>query len=202
MKEDNIGNLGDIPNERYQKLFDKFKEIETLEIAKWNTNHILGYFCQKYQNHYKTKYQFKFNSPAPSKCFEIFQVKRLASMLSSNPTILKGYIDWVFDTKVKNAKRKLTSISFLTQEDTMNYYKINILLASTEKLEITRSTALPSNYINILSSIGNIKSYGDLSFIYKAYQSSTDASFNIKFQNALSQLKAEGFNEEILNKIV
>ena len=48
MAKDDIGNLGTVPNEKYQKFFDQFKEIETLEISKWRPVHCIAYFAKKY----------------------------------------------------------------------------------------------------------------------------------------------------------
>ena len=104
MKNDTGGDLNDAPNPNYQKFFDKFLEIETLETKNWKVPHLIGYFCKKYFETYKVKYKFKFNSPAPSKCFEVFQIKKLASCLTSDPVLLKEYIDWVYKTKVVKAK--------------------------------------------------------------------------------------------------
>src|ERR1700690_3719454 len=108
-KENTGGELTDIPNEKYRKFFEKFKEIDTLRVDEWKVVHILSYFCKKYKETYGVDYKFKFNSPAPSKCFEIFQVKKLAYMLTEQPKLLRDYIDWIYLNKVVKAKRRLTS---------------------------------------------------------------------------------------------
>jgi hypothetical protein len=160
--------LTDVPNEKYKQLFEKFKDIDSLDISKWKVPHILGYFCRKYYNTYGVKYKFKFNSPAPSKSFEVFQVKKLASNLTSNPVLLKEYIDWVYDTKVIKAKRRLTSISFMTVEGVMNEYKFNVLLKQNNINDtVDRSTPLPDKYKTIFNGIGYpINTYGDLAFLH------------------------------------
>ncbi len=148
------GNLDEVPNEYYKKFFDKFKEIDALKIEDWKTVHLLAYFCQKYQNIYGSKYKFKFNSPTPSKCFEVFQIKKLAMNLTADPFLLKEYIDWVYDNKVVKAKRKLTSISFMTNEGIVNDYKINVLLSNDKKSNIDRTTPLPEKYKIVFNTIG------------------------------------------------
>jgi hypothetical protein len=35
---------------QYDKLFVKMNEFKTLGVNEWNSNHILGYYCQKYQD--------------------------------------------------------------------------------------------------------------------------------------------------------
>src|ERR1017187_6952153 len=137
VNEDSFGgNLTDLPNEKYKKFFATFDEIETIDVSQWRPSHVLGYFCKKYKDTYGVPYRFKFNSPSPPKCFEIFQVKRLCMLLSSNPTILKGYIDWIYENKVVKAKRRLTSISFMTNEGVVQDYKMNVLLAGKKNLSV------------------------------------------------------------------
>jgi len=185
------------PNKAYEKLFSKFKEINSLKVYDWSAAHILGYFCQKYQATYNTNYQFKFNSPSPTKSFEVFQIKKLAMLLSSNPEILKEYIDWVYENKVAKAKRKLTSISFLTQEGTVNEYKFNVLLSGKRDLNISRSTALPEKY-RIVFEQANIRvnTYGDLAFI------SQISDMPAELINAFQTIETMGFDANILKRIV
>jgi len=190
--------LSSIPNEKYIKLFDKFKEIDTLDISKWNKNHVLGFFCKKYKETYKVDYSFKFNTPSPSKSFEIWQISVLSSKLSSDPKILKAYIGWVFENVVPKAKRRLTSISFINKEEVLNFYKINILLADQQKLSIDRSTPLSNNYQEILQTVAglSIKTYGELAFVTQMNPSP------LNFEQALNKLIENGFNKEILTRIV
>ncbi len=160
------GNLGDAPNENYKKFFIKFSEIDSLPIQEWKVLHILSYFCKKYKETYNIDYKFKFNTPAPSKCFEVFQIKKLSQMLSSNPSILKEYIDWVYLNKVVKAKRRLTSISFMTVEGLVNEYKIKHLFNANQN--ISRETLLPEKYKVIFSNKGfDLQTYGDLAFLSK-----------------------------------
>lgn len=185
------------PNSNYEKLFKKFSEIDTLDVSEWNATHILGYFCKKYKETYQAPYKFKFNSSAPSKCFEIFQVKKLSSLLTSQPNLLKEYIDWVFLNKVTKAKRKLTSISFLTIEATMNEYKFNVLLSDKQQVQIDRSTPLPDKFKQILSKHKvSAATYGDLAFINQI-QPPVDS-----FSAALDEMVQLGFDKAQLAKIV
>lgn len=187
--------LSDIPNDKYKKLFDKFNEIETLDVNDWKVNHILGFFVKKYYETYGTKYKFKFNSPAPSKCFEIFQIKKLVSILTSNPSILKEYIEWVFLTKVIKAKRRLTSISFLTIEDTVNEYKMKILLGSDNR-NIDRTTTLPEKYKEIFKELNiDLFTYGDLAFL-------AQSELTNELDMAFSRAVLAGLDLNMLKKVV
>lgn len=187
------GELTDYPNDYYRKFFDKFKEISSLKIEEYKPVHIIAYFCQKYKNHYNVDYKFKFNNSSPSKCFEIFQIKKLSMNLSARPNLLIDYIDWVFANKVKKASRRLTSISFLTDDETVNFYKINYLLSP----KLDRTTNLPDNYKYVLSSNGyNISTYGDLSFL------SQISPVPDKLQTCLIDLQDLGLDINILSKII
>ena len=192
------GSLTDAPNDNYRKFFDKFKEIETLEAKNWRPVHVLGYFCKKYFDTYKLKYKFKFNNPAPSKCFEVFQIKKLASGLTSDPELLKDYIDWVYQTKVVKAKRRLTSISFMTVEGIMNEYKFNILLEGRHGSKtIDRSTSLTPQCKNAFEICGyNVSTYGDLAFLNQ--MTDKPEALNMAFSFAIGV----GLDIDVLNRVV
>lgn len=166
MANEDYYELTGLPNKNYEKMFEKFKGIDTLPTEQWGVPVLIGYFCKKYFDTYKTKYKFKFNTPTPSKCFEVFRIKQLSNLLTSNPTLLKEYIDWIFLTKVVKAKRRITSISFLTTEAYMNEYKFNVLLNQNTNNTIDRTTSLPDKFKTIFHGAGyNIATYGDLSFL-------------------------------------
>lgn len=148
------------PNNFYSKFFSKFSEIDSLAISDWSKTHVLGYFCKKYYDKYNKLYSFKFNTPQPSKSFEIFQINKLYISLSSDPKVLKSYIDWIFETKVNRAKRQLTSISFLTTEQDLYAFKNKYLSGTLNEMVIDRTTKLPEE----VKSICNIDNYGDLAF--------------------------------------
>lgn len=179
------------PNIHYEKFFKKFNEIDVLSVNQWSGTHLIGYFCKKYNKHYNSIYKFKFNSSSPSKSFESFQIKKLALLLSSDPTILKDYIDWVFNNKIIKAKRKITSISFLTKEEHTSEFKLAFC-----NPKIDRNTLLPEKYLNLIRKSFPINTYGDLAFLYKMSPRPAD------IVTALESLKSEGFDETILGKIV
>lgn len=190
------GELTDYPNEKYRQFFEKFPEIEKLDVTEWKPVHILAYFCKKYEEQYQTKYTFKFNSPSPLKCFEVFQIKRLAMLLSSSPKILRDYIDWVYLTKVVQAKRRLTSISFMTHEGLVQDYKMNVLLSGKKNLNVDRSTQLPANYRAIFQEIGiTAQNYGDLAFLFQMEKTP-------ELETVFGKLNELGFEEEIIGRIV
>lgn len=191
------GELNPVPNEKYQKFFDKFAEIETLDVAQWKVAHILGYFCKKYKETLGTDYSWKFNNQNPNKCFEVWQANTLAAKLSANPKILKEYIDWAFDS-LKKTKYRPRSISFLTKEEVVIPYKMNVLLAGQKSLSVDRSTQLPATYRDILREVAGLKieTYGDLAFVSQM----DPMPDNIKA--ALDQMMDQGFDIQVLKRIV
>lgn len=198
MKNDDGGELSPVPNEKYKKFFDKFAEIDTLDVAQWKVAHILGYFCKRYKEVLGNDYHWKFNNPSPTKCFEVWQLNTLAAKLSQNPKILKDYIDWAFDTLVKGKNYRPRSISFITREEVVIPYKMNVLLAGQKSLNVDRSTMLPATYRDILKETAGyiINTYGDLAFI------SQMDPLPDNIAKALDEMVAQGFDREVLKRIV
>ena len=191
------GELSAVPNDKYRKFFDKFSEIETLEVSQWKIAHLLGYFCKKYKDTYNVSYSWKFNNENPIKCFEVWQMNTLGAKISTNPKIIKEYIDWAFVNIVPKAKRRLTSISFMTAENVVNDYKMRVLFANKKDLNVDRSTQLPLDYQAIFEQAGtSIRSYGDLAFISQM----TDLSGPLL--EALQKIEQMGFDKSILSRIV
>jgi hypothetical protein len=196
-KKDVIDNqLTTIPNSKYQKFFDGFKNIDTLPVEQWGKTELLGYFCHKYKQTYNVDYPWKFNHQSPSKCFEVWQFNTLCSKLSANPQILKEYIDWAYLNVVPKAKRRLTSISFLTRDEVVIPYKMDILLGGKKNLSVDRSTSLPSNLREAFRLVGvDVNTYGDLAFLFHMEQTPEIAS-------AFAEIEALGFDKSILERIV
>jgi hypothetical protein len=194
---DDGGELSTIPNDKYKKFFAKFSEIDTLDVKDWKVAHLLGFFCKKYKEAYDVEYSWKFNKPTPTKCFEVWQINVLAAKLSANPKILRDYIDWVFEKHVVKAKRRLTSISFMTHDNVVIDYKMNVLLADKKDLHIDRSTALPKDYQSVFGQSGTvIHTYGELAFVSQMdpMPEGLRAAFN--------KIQEMGFDPEILRRIV
>lgn len=195
---DDGGDLSPIPNDKYKKFFEKFVEIETLDVSQWKVAHILGYFCKKYKQTYGIDYSWKFNNQSPTKCFEVWQANTLAAKLSANPKILRDYIDWVFVNYVPKTKARFRSVSFITKDEIVQDYKLNVLLAGQKNLQVDRSTALPSNYAEIMKEVGgvNVSTYGDLAFL-----SHMDPMPD-NIAKAMEKLAEFGLDKEVLKRIV
>jgi hypothetical protein len=183
----------------YQKFFAKFNEIDSIKIEDWKVVHILGYFCKRYHNYYNMDYTFRFNDTAPSKAYESYQIKKLSQMLSSDPQILKNYIDWIFDTKIIARKKRLTAIGYLTTVDLVNEYKF-LFLFKKQLGPIDRSTELSLKTLETIKSFElSLKTYGDLAFIKKII----DIGGNVddKYKKLFDILSIDGFDIESLSKV-
>jgi hypothetical protein len=153
----------------YAGLFKKFAEINIIPINEWSYNHLLGYFCQKYKEFYKTDYQFGYDKPQPSKCMEVFTIQRLLLLVSSDPVTIKDYIDFVFEKRVSKSKRKLTSITFMMADFLMTEFKTIYQLKQTPNQKIDRTTKLPKTALNFLKLKNiQIETYGDVGFLIES----------------------------------
>ena len=204
--EDKISGSFDDLNSAYQKFFSKFSEIDSLPIKDWKPLHLVAYFCKKYKDQYDCDYEFKFDKPQPSKCFEIFSIKRIGLLVSSNPEIIKDYIDWVFNNRVKNAKRKLKSISFLITEDLLTEYKNT---RSFTNGTIDRTTELMPDIQDVLKryNLSNIVTYGDFSFLYQTIQVNGGNALSLfklseeSWEQLLSSLDDNNFDISVLSRV-
>lgn len=196
-KNEEAGQLVTVPNEKWEKFFGFFKEIETLEVSKWKAAHLLGYFAKKYKETYGVDYSWKFKREDPKKDFEVWQINVMSSKLSANPQILKDYIDWGYANLVPKVKTRFRSISMFTKEENIIYYKMNVLLAGKKNLNVSRTTPLPSNYLTILQNHGyNIATYGDLAFLFHM------DPWTQNFHETIEDLQAVEFDTEVLKRIV
>ncbi len=169
-------------SERYRKFFEKFKEIDTLPRQDWKIAHLLSYLCRKYEQHYGFTYTFTFDA-APSKCFEVYQLKKLTQMLSSDPNILIQYIDFVFKEKVISRKKKITSLGYFTNTEMVNDFKFKFLFNKT----INRASPLPDKWLKLLETYNKpVFTYGDLAFLFKMNKLEDMKLFNALYLDGLN----------------
>jgi len=191
--------LTEYPSIHWKKFFDKFQEIDTLPLDKWNSTHMIALFCKRYEQYYGLKYTFKFNNNAPSKSYEVYQINKLANMLSSDPTILTDYITWFFDMKIIARKKRITSMAFMLDTKIVNEYKFNKLLPG-KNVNIDRSTILPPNYIKVITGFGqNISTYGDLALIKRCIDN--NSVDDPKLQEMMLTLKNVGLDISSLDRV-
>jgi hypothetical protein len=119
----------------------------------------------------------------------------LGGKMSTNPKIIKEYIDWVFVNVVPNAKRRLTSISFMTAENVVNDYKVRVLFAGKRDLKVDRSTPLPDKYIEVFANVVTLQTYGDLAFV-------SQMAMSPQLESAMAKIEELGFDKSVLDRIV
>lgn len=182
----------------WQKFLTKFNDIDNLSIKEWKEVHILGFFCRRYEKCFQQKFALSFRG-APSKCNEIYMIKKTMAMLNStDPMVIHDYIDWIFDFKIIPNKIKIRSIGFLTTPgfgNEFNQYKI-------KKEKIGKFTELPTKYQKVADVLDlPVSTYGDLAFIKMALDQSSDNESRIPYKVLFRDLIALGFEPTVLNDL-
>lgn len=170
-------------------------------ISDWNEYHFLGHILKRYKDYMGIEFTLSYTG-APSKCGEMYCVKRmmLALSASDNQTV-KDYIDFVFDTYVIPSKVTITSIAY--------FFTTNFIFDFKKKFRrdsvITRSTALPTKYKEIMDSlkIGDcgIDTYGDLAFVKVAMREDPSNDELKKYAHMFDELKTVGFDDSVLERL-
>jgi uncharacterized protein (DUF3820 family) len=115
-------------------------------------------------------------------------------MLSKDPNILIHYINWLFKNKIPNAKRKITSISFINNELFLKEYKMQTLYS--QEVTLTRTTKLPESYYEIFKETDYpCATYGDLSFLYLSKEKDN-------YLDYFEKLEKLGFDLNLLKKVL
>lgn len=137
---------------------------------KWNQKQhhlvvLLGYFCAKFQECYSYAYSLSLNEKGLFRGQEINVLRRIYTGLQSNPYFVRKYIDWYFLEKIKNRRKRLTSISVLAAPTLINEFK----WVSKKATLITRDKRLPQgmqkwidDFAPDVRSHVDLQDYGDL----------------------------------------
>lgn len=188
----------------WQKFFDKLDAVnhDTIPAYKWDDVHILAYICKRFREHFGHSFSFSLAGP-PSKCPELFCVKRMRFMLlgtgGMNPKAMKEYVDWVFDTKIIEKKRPLVSMGYFITPGVCNEFKSFY----SAKNKIKRSTPLPSQYISIAESLGiskdMVSTYGDVAFVKMAIDQ--DPEGRTEYKEFMRHIESFGFDSKVLERL-
>ena len=186
-------------NKPWQNFLNKFKEIDTLPILKWKEVHILAYICKRYEVTFNKKFAISYKG-APSKSTEIYFIKKIMAMLSTmNMSIIKNYVDWMFDIKIIPKKVKIKSLGYFITPgfgNEFNFYR-------EEKTKVCKTTELPTEYKTIASTLNlSIITYGDLAFIKMALDQNPNEESRKPYHILFDSLKEVGFEPSILNELV
>lgn len=198
MADDKITNVNELLSKPWQKFLAKFKDIETVSVSEWKEAQLLGYFCKRYETCFNQKFALSFRG-APSKCNEIYMIKKTMAMLNSvDPIVLHDYIDWVFDCKIIPSNIKIRSIGFLTTPgygNEFNSYR-------AKKIKVNKSTELPVKYQQIAEVCNvHVVTYGDLAFLKMALDQDPDSEHKAPHKAFFKDIINMGFEPEILNNL-
>lgn len=183
----------------WQKFLAKFDEIDSLPTSKWKEVHFLGCICRKYQQLFEKPFALSYKG-APSKCPEIYMIKKIMAMLgTTNPHTIRAYVEWVFETKVVLKDVRFRSLGFFTTPSFGNEFHI----AREKKLKIEKSTELPTEYKQVATTLElSVNTYGDLAFIKMALDESPDGESRAPYRLLFNNLMAIGFEPAILKGMV
>lgn len=135
---------------------------------------LLGLFCSLYQSHYSFKYSLSLTEKGLFHGSEMALLRRLLRMLDNNSLLTKEYIEWIFTTKVKSRKKKITSLSFMCVQDFIQEFKF----AKQRAKIISRNTLLPqkmldwvNHFIPSIHDYASLKDFNDLNILLTHYRS-------------------------------
>ena len=122
----------------------------------------------------------------------------MAMLNTTDMSVIRSYIDWIFDQKIIPGKIKIRSIGFLTTPGFGNEF--NQYRAKKEK--IIKSTELPARYRKVADDLDlPVATYGDLAFIKMALEQSPDSDARAPYKILFHDLIALGFEPTILNTL-
>ena len=176
----------------WQKFFNKFREIDELSVSQWKPIHMLAHIDRRFREHYNKNFAYSCKG-APSRCTEIYLIKRICAMLSTtNMRIVKEYVDWVFDQKIIPQKKKIRTLAYFGTAVFANEFYIY----RAECNKITRSTDLPEQYKRIVDEMSlPVTTNGDLAFALAAKGN------NEEYRVLFDRLYCIGFYDNILKDL-
>jgi hypothetical protein len=187
-----------LPSKWWVKFFKKFDEIEDVPQSKWKPVHHLSYLTKRYEDIYGKRFSFSLKG-SPSKCTEVFMIKRLMAVLgTSNQRTIKEYIDWVYDKKVIPEGRRFRSVGFFVNSQFCNEFHLD----KKEKQKITRSTPLPPVYQTVIDNLDmGVMTYGELAFVKQALDQSPESKSREPYKVLFKELYRVGFTYNMLEGI-
>lgn len=186
------------PNSAWTKFKSKLSSYSYDEISEWKEYHFLGHILKRYKECMGIEFTLSYSGP-PTKCSELFCVKRMISFLGvdDNQTI-KDYIDFVFDQYIIPKKISLTSIAY--------FFTTNFIFEFKKKFrkesKITRSTELPPDFQKVVSGLNiDVSTYGDLAFAKIAVENDPSNNELGIYTKMFDELKGIGFDDSILGRL-
>ena len=104
----------------WEKFLIKLSTYKDFDILQWQEWHLVGYFMDKYYDHFKRKFSLSLQGP-PGKCTEIVMMKKIAYSIGSIQKSVE-YIDWIFEEKIKKKNVSVNTVGFLMTKGVINEY--------------------------------------------------------------------------------
>lgn len=186
------------PNAYWRRFKERLTNFESIPINEWAEEEMLGYLLKRFNDHYGIEFSLSYSGP-PSKCPEMYCIRRIMENVGTKKGwIMKEYIDWVFDSIIIPQKTKVESLGYFFNQKICNRFKG----VFRERQKITRSTALPNDFIIAAQNNGfDIQCYGDLAFMKMAVDNDPNRTDAFTIRTLLQQLESMGFNTAILNSL-
>lgn len=183
---------------RWDTFFKKLSMWKDMPVSDWKEYQVLGYLISRLESYLERKFAFSL-SGQPSKCPEIFFVKKIIYSLDTKDTeIIKNYIDWVFDNKIIPSKTKLRSVGYFHNSSFANQFLDEVKKSN----KITRTTPLPVEYKTIVDYFkAPAETFGDLAFVKKVIESNPEDDDAVTFKKMFSNLISIGFKEEFIKDL-
>jgi hypothetical protein len=187
------------PNVPWRKFKERIDAYNSVPLKDWKSDQVLGHIFKRYSEVFGLNFSLSY-SGAPSKCSEIYCVKRMMSMVDGdfpNPETVKSFIDWTFDSVIIPKKLQIESLAFFFSIKLIREFKAKY----NKSKKITRSTELPKIYADMVNDLGidDIITYGDLAFVSKAIALNPDNVSYKVYINLFEKLNLENFDLNIFD---
>ena len=182
----------------WQKFFKKFAQVDELPNSEWKPVHQLAHFSRRYRDHFSKRFSFSVRG-APSKCAEVYMIKRISAMLgTTNQRIIRNYVDWVFDNKIIKGNKKIRALGFLANAQFCNEFHLAMVAAQ----KIGRATELPSEYIVVVDRLDvPANTFGDLAFAKNAMDNDPMHESVKVYHQLFRELYKVGFEFEMIKDL-
>lgn len=126
---------------------------------------LLGWFSNLYSQHYGVNFTLSLNDRGFFRSAEVHQIRKLYASCDNDADTSKKYISWIFEKKIAEKRRKITSLGFLNTPALLNEFKQSAVKAK----QIGRNTPLPPGMLRWLaekvpdiSNQATLNDFGDL----------------------------------------
>lgn len=191
-------NADGTPNAHWRKFKGRLDAYDDLPVQNWTDENVLAHILRRYKDFFGIEFALSYCG-APSKCREIYCVRRALLALGTDDKVLaKKYVDWVFDTIIIPHNITVSSMAYFFTDALIRGFKQE--LRKTSKL--TRATKLPENYLSIAASLSiNVITYGDLAFAKQAIDDNPKSPSMQVYLKLFEALRSLGFDDKILSSV-